>query len=520
MRFFWAFLVSFPLLASDVAIAPASLTFAYQINSQVLASQAIAITGPQSTPFTVTRPLDQGWIILPSGTASFSTTTPAVLPIGIDPRALTGGTSTAAITLRFPDGSITVPVTVSLSASPILVTSPGALVFDSSSLAIPSQGFVAAVSNSLTTSTSASTTTPWLRVEGANSFVVTVDRTKAGTALNSGAVQVHSSPLRPVVNDPWNVPVIYFGNGLGSRGPLTFDPPALTFAGTGSQTFPVSGGAFTASSDAKWLTTKVSGQNLTAAVDPAGLVPGSYQATVTMTSGGVLQMLPVTLSTVSPQFTAIVNAASYAQGAISPGEIVTLFGTALGPANGAGLTLDAGGAVSTTLAGVRVLFDGVAAPLVYVSGTQISAVAPYELEGKSNTAVHVVYSGQISNEINVPVTGAAPGIFTADASGKGPAATFRTGDILSIYMTGEGQTTPAGINGKVTVTPPIPRLPVTATLDGAPAEVQFYGEAPGVVSGVMQVNVRIPANARSGELPLVVSVGGVPSQNGVTVSVR
>src|SRR5205814_1642792 len=162
-------------------------------------------------------------------TPTFSGTTPAILPISVEPRALSGGPYSTAITLRFPDGSITVPVTVSLSASPILVTSPGALVFDTSSVAIPSQGFVAAVSNGVTTSTSASTTTPWLRVEGANSFVVTVDRMKAGTSLSSGAVQVHSSPLRPVVNDPWNVPVIYLGSGLGSRGPLSFTPSVLTF---------------------------------------------------------------------------------------------------------------------------------------------------------------------------------------------------------------------------------------------------------------------------------------------------
>ena len=177
-------------------------------------------------------------------------------------------------------------------------------------------------------------------------------------------------------------PVIYFGNGLGSRGPLTFDPPALTFAGAGSQTIPVSGGAFTASSDAKWLTTTVSGQNLTVAVDPAGLAPGSYQATVTLTSGGRPTDAAGHVEHGAPQLTAIVNAASYAQGAISPGEVVTLFGTGLGPANLVGLTLDANGGVSTTLAGVRVLFDGVAAPLIYVSGTQVAAVAPYELGRK------------------------------------------------------------------------------------------------------------------------------------------
>jgi uncharacterized protein (TIGR03437 family) len=61
---------------------------------------------------------------------------------------------------------------------------------------------------------------------------------------------------------------------------------------------------------------------------------------------------------------------------------------------------------------------------------------------------------------------------------------------------------------------------VTATVDGQAADVAFAGEAPSLVSGVLQVNVVIPPNARSGALPLVISVGRVPSQNGVTVSVR
>src|SRR3954470_13831950 len=96
MRFLWVFFVlTAPLPASDVAVAPASLTFAYQFNSQVLPSQAIAITGPQAVPFTVSRPLDQSWLILPSGTPIFPATTPAVLPIAIDPAKLLGTYSTS-----------------------------------------------------------------------------------------------------------------------------------------------------------------------------------------------------------------------------------------------------------------------------------------------------------------------------------------------------------------------------------------------------------------------------------------
>jgi uncharacterized protein (TIGR03437 family) len=144
----------------------------------------------------------------------------------------------------------------------------------------------------------------------------------------------------------------------------------------------------------------------------------------------------------------------------------------------------------------------------------VAAVAPYELDGRSSADVRVTVGGRASNTVTVPVAPAAPGIFTGDASGTGPAAVFRSGDVISIYLTGEGQTTPAGVNGKVTATP------VTAAIDGQPAEVLFAGEAPGVVSGVMQVNLRAAAGVRSGPVPVVVTVGGVASQSGVTVSVR
>jgi len=183
---------------------------------------------------------------------------------------------------------------------------------------------------------------------------------------------------------------------------------------------------------------------------------------------------------------------------------------------------------------VQVLFNGTAAPLIYVSAGQVAAVAPYELDGQASAAVQVVVNGQGSNTVTVPVGAAAPGIFTADASGAGPGAILNpdntvngpgnpapAGSTVAVYMTGEGQTKPAGMDGQVTsAAPPAPRQTVTATIDGQPAAVVFAGEAPALVSGVMQVNVTIPANARSGALSLVVSVGGVPSQTGVTVSVR
>jgi uncharacterized protein (TIGR03437 family) len=77
---------------------------------------------------------------------------------------------------------------------------------------------------------------------------------------------------------------------------------------------------------------------------------------------------------------------------------------------------------------------------------------------------------------------------------------------------------PAGLTldqiGKVATT----LAGVQVFFSGTP--VAFYGEAPGFVSGMMQIDVQIPANASSGSLPLQVSVGRASSQNGVTISVQ
>ena len=97
---------------------------------------------------------------------------------------------------------------------------------------------------------------------------------------------------------------------------------------------------------------------------------------------------------------------------------------------------------------------------------------------------------------------------------------------MQIFVTGEGQTYPAGVSGRITsisTTGPLtpqPLLPLEVTVDGQAAVVQFYGEAPSMVAGLMQVNVQIPLDTKPGEVPVVVSLGTRLSQPGVTVSVR
>jgi uncharacterized protein (TIGR03437 family) len=55
---------------------------------------------------------------------------------------------------------------------------------------------------------------------------------------------------------------------------------------------------------------------------------------------------------------------------------------------------------------------------------------------------------------------------------------------------------------------------------GLPAFVQYYGEVPGLVAGVLQVNVQIPATAVAGANTITIQIGQLLSQTGVTVWVK
>jgi len=110
---------------------------------------------------------------------------------------------------------------------------------------------------------------------------------------------------------------------------------------------------------------------------------------------------------------------------------------------------------------------------------------------------------------------------------NGPNNPAATGSIVQVYLTGEGQTSPQGVTGAVTTATlpppqvtPAPLLATGVTINGQPALCVYAGEAPGLVAGMMQLNVQIPSSTPSGNLPIAVSIGGNASQSRVTVSVK
>lgn len=244
-----------------------------------------------------------------------------------------------------------------------------------------------------------------------------------------------------------------------------------------------------------------------------------------------VRALRIALTSVT--LSAVTNAASGIQGPLSPGEIVAVYGSGMGPTQLTAFSLDSQGRIARVLAGTRVLFNDSPAPLLYSSASQISAIVPYSLAGDT-VRVSVEYQGQVSDPITVPVARSAPGIFTLDSSGRGQAAALngdgsvngvtrpsRLGQVIVLYATGEGQSTPTGIDGKLSESPlPRPLLPVSVTIAGQPASVEYAGGVPGIVAGLLQVNARIPdALPVLGAVPVTIVVGTSASQAGVSIVV-
>ncbi|MCX6604401.1 MAG: M12 family metallopeptidase [Acidobacteria bacterium] len=228
-----------------------------------------------------------------------------------------------------------------------------------------------------------------------------------------------------------------------------------------------------------------------------------------------------------------VNAASQLVVPIAPGQFLTLYGLAIGPAEPAGLALTAQGRVSTQLNDTRVLFNGIPAPLTYVSANQINCIVPYGVSEPSAT-IRVEVAGRPTNSLTFPVQAASPAFFTYNSSGLGGGAFLNQngsvntaanpadrGSIVVLYANGTGRTSPTQVDGEVTGNnPPRPALAVKVFIADREVELLFAGSTPGVVSGLTQLNVRVPLALDPGIVPVVLDLGGIRSPRTVSLAIR
>ena len=229
----------------------------------------------------------------------------------------------------------------------------------------------------------------------------------------------------------------------------------------------------------------------------------------------------------------VVHGASFLAGPAAPGQIVSVFGSGIGPAEGAKGRFTTAGVLASSLGDTEVRFNGIPAPLFYAGDSQVNAQVPYSVLGLETVDVEVFVGGRLHSQASLEMASAVPGIFTMEnGAGKAvavnqdgtlnaPGNPAARGSIVTLYATGEGQTHPEGAGGAPAQSPlPKPVLPVQVRIGGLPVEVLYAGGAPGFV-GLMQINARAPAGfVPSGALPVMLYVGGASSQPGVTISVE
>jgi uncharacterized protein (TIGR03437 family) len=557
------------------ATAGSSTLIASQISINSTDGSPLRFTATASTP---NAPVT--WLFL----GSSSGTTQQYLQVQIAPSGLAVGTYTGSITIspqdgaNLPSGALTIPVVLTVSANTTVTVSPTSLSFTQAQNAAtpPAAQTVTLTATGGSTTFTASvlpvTGGTWLQVTplsgtatGTLSASVLQNSLSPGTytsnivlTFQNAATPTATIPVSLVVSNAQAVTVtptsLSFSYQLGGAAPPT---QAIKVTSTGGAV----NVTVSSASTGNWLsvtpTTGTTGGDgspltLTASIVPTSFTAaGTYTGTITITpnnSPAVTVNVTVTVTGVPvPQPSTISNSASGAFGSIAPGELITIKGTNIGPATGVSFSVGPGGTVSSTLAGVQVLFDTIPGTPTYVSASQINVIVPYEIAGRSTTTVTVVYQNQTSAGISQVLASQAPGIYTFSATGAGQASVLNqngtlngppsglviggqtvsttpaaVGTVIAVYMTGGGQTSPASSTGTVTPVAQLYKLPVTvtATINGVNAPVQFAGAAPGLVTGVIQVNVTVPAGVSGSGLPLAVTINGSQTPSGPTVAVQ
>lgn len=473
----------------SVAVTPQSLTFNQSQGGPAPAAQTLSFTvSGGNAPFVATASSNFNWLAV---TPASGSTSLGSISASVNTNTLPQGTYPGEITINFQNAetpSATIQVQLVVGAAQTLTVSPTSLTFS-----YQLGGSAPAAQNLTLTSTG-----------GSVNF--TVGTTSSGAWLaatpTSGSTGTSGSQTVSISVNPANIPA---GTAAGASltGSLSISAPSVLSAPT---TIPVT-------------------LNITAVPAPA----------------------PSTIST---------SAVSNGYGAIAPGELITIKGTNLGPATGTSFTVNtSNNTVSSTLAGVQVTFDDIAGTPTYVSATQINVIVPWEIAGRTSTTVVVSYNSVPSAAISEQVVSVAPGIYTQNATGSGQAAALNlsssatseyngpaggtysgtgtatapapAGSDIVLFLTGGGLTNPASVTGSINPSSAVPLAnwtpgssTVTATVGGQPATVLYAGAAPTLITGVVQINLQLPAGVSGSALPVVITIDGVMTTGGATVAVQ
>jgi trimeric autotransporter adhesin len=538
---------------------PVSITFTWQSGNALPAGQALAVKSGSSTAVYTTSvtPSNALWLTVSPDTGKL----PAPLTVRVNPTGLPVGTFNASVRVTATGfaSPVLIPVTLTITAPlPTLSVSSTTLSFTAPP-APPTQTLQLIASGGPVSFTAALQGATWASVTPANgvalpgvpaTLTISADATGLDpqAAAYAGKLVITASGV-PTTNKTQNISISLLVNA--STPTITSLWPSAAKVGSSLLTTTIRGTGFY-----KGTTVKVSGSVTpqkttfisasTLLVDlPATLLATATTLNIVATNpapGGDSAASPFVVSN-TPVVQAVVSSASYASGAVGLGELVSLFGEGIGPANPASFTIS-NGYVTQTLANTSVTIDGKGAAMVYVSNDMITVQVPYDASIGTQRNVVVNNNGTLGQG-KVDIVAAAPALFTLDGSGIGQAAalTFNmqtsllslnsatsplhVGDIAVLYLTGEGDyytaVTPRNgyvIPANLNPLPQLNPLPVV-TIGGTAATVQYAGPLPGGMLGVMQINAVVPAGITVGSaVPVTVTVGSAVSQPGVTLTLK
>ncbi len=556
-----------PAPVVTITASPAFLNFTYQSGATTLPkAQKVAAKASSGNPvFTTTIPATDFWLTvsLDGGTL------PASLSVNVNPTGLEEGAYASSVTVTVvnaPPAVVVVNLNVTFPPATLTVN-PATLAFAGPQGLLAPQ-IVTLSTDSAPISYTVASGAPWMTVSAKvgivfpgqqDAITVTVDATllTPSAVPYVGKLTVVASGA-PVTTKSQSVAVSVT---VASSPPsiLSIWPPSLPLNGP-AQVITIRGANFYAATLAALqpgatpttlATTVISGSALQAVV-PAAMLTAVGSLSVIVENPAPGGSSPVTSEPVvsAPIITGLFSAASYASAAVSPGELVTIFGTNIGPATPSALLI-VNGYVSTTLSNVTVTIAGVPAPILYVSVNQVTVQIPYEVGVGAGQAVVLTNGVFPAANSTVNIAATAPGIFTADGSGAGQAAAINTsaatgavtlnsatnpakvGDTVTFYLTGEGGYdisallaggSPTGF--LVPATPAsLPQMPTIPTVqiggvDATPG-VSYAGVVPGSITGVLQINVPVPTGASTGAVvPVAISIAGNSTQTGITINVH
>ena len=526
-----------------LTVAPLSLNFSPPPNAQ-----AIQIGGTPGLAYTAQVTPSASWLSISPALG----TVPGSIEVSVNPAGLAPSLYSTTIVIsasNVPTQNVTVSLTVGNAAT--ISVAPTSLLFNSQTpqtitISSGQPGIAYTISSDqawLSASPNAGDT------RGSASVTVTPGALTSGT----GHLTITASAA---ANSPLQVPVtlnISTGETISANQPSI---TVLSVPGSGPSietveitSTPAVPTALTASVTAgsNWLVvtplTATTPASLTLTVTPGSLTAGCYNGSVSITGAGANTIsIPVTLVLGSgPVICGITDSAGYETNAFAPGIIFSIFGLNMGPdlpppapVPYVLFTINSDGLINDTLAGVSVSVDGVPAIPLMSYAKQINAILPFSASTSGTAEVVVNYQGNQSQAFSISMAQAAVRLFTANASGVGPAAalnqdsTINTatnpadkGSIVQLFGTGAGAVNPAVVEGGLAGTTLCwVTLIYSATVSGENATVYYAGTAPTLVYGAYQFNVRLPADVATGSAEIVLTVGNSQNQPGVTVYVK